>query len=210
MKNNKKQALINQKSRFRMHKSGKFWIFSSLTQMTWLNLGKKSQNSIRVHVEQMDNEYQQIYSNSDDDEAHSLSRSLKVAGGIISGIGIGILGHVGTQTHASADTPHVSVEKNLDGKILANKDSVEINLTNIKSSTTDSTSISLTGSDSSSTSDSILKTAQGAQSQHLIKSTTDSHKLSDNTSLSTDSTSVSLTGSDSSSTSDSVLKTAQG
>ncbi|WP_278228505.1 hypothetical protein, partial [Lactococcus lactis] len=122
--------------------------------MTWLNLGKKSQNSIRVHVEQMDNEYQQIYSNSDDDEAHSLSRSLKVAGGIISGIGIGILGHVGTQTHASADTPHVSVEKNLDGKILANKDSVEINLTNIKSSTTDSTSISLTGSDSSSTSDS--------------------------------------------------------
>ncbi|MDG4970113.1 hypothetical protein OGZ43_13130, partial [Lactococcus lactis] len=66
------------------------------------------------------------------------------------------------------------------------------------------------GSDSSSTSDSVLKTAQGVQSQHLIKSTTDSHKLSDNTSLSADSTSVSLTGSDSSSTSDSVLKTAQG
>lgn len=104
MKNNKKQALVKQSTRFRMHKSGKFWIFSSLTQMSWLNLGKKSAGQLHVKLEQPAQEYQQIYSDDEEDESPQFSRGLKVAGGLVAGLGLSVLGNGLTSSHTFADT----------------------------------------------------------------------------------------------------------
>ena len=82
-KHKKNKGLLKQVTRFKMHKSGKFWVFSSTTHFSWLKLSKKSKQQVQVKLEQRDS-YQRVY---DDEDSSSWGRTLKIAGGLAAGIG---------------------------------------------------------------------------------------------------------------------------
>ncbi|WP_285121191.1 lectin-like domain-containing protein, partial [Lactococcus petauri] len=125
---NKKKGLIKQVTRFKMHKSGKFWVISSLTQFSWLNLPKKSARQVKVELQET--QYQQVYGDSEDDEGPQSGRALRLITGLASGVGLGLLGH-GLMPHTvSAETTQAGKEKALGTETLAQQDSVAIPLTN--------------------------------------------------------------------------------
>lgn len=61
---NKKKGLIKQVTRFKMHKSGKFWVISSLTHFSWLNLSKKSAQQVKAEIKETS--YQLLYGEEDE------------------------------------------------------------------------------------------------------------------------------------------------
>ena len=50
---NKKKGLIKQVTRFKMHKSGKFWVISSLTHFSWLNLSKNPHSKLKQKLKKL-------------------------------------------------------------------------------------------------------------------------------------------------------------
>ncbi|WP_285006772.1 lectin-like domain-containing protein, partial [Lactococcus garvieae] len=125
---NKKKGLIKQVTRFKMHKSGKFWVVSSLTQFSWLNLPKKSARQVKVELQET--QYQRVYGDSEDEEGPQSGRALRLITGLASGVGLGLLGH-GLMPHTvSAETTQAGKEKALGTETLAQQESVAIPLTN--------------------------------------------------------------------------------
>ena len=123
-KHKKNKGLIKQVTRFKMHKSGKFWVFSSTTHFSWLNLSKKSRQQVQVKLEQRD-PYQQVYG---EEEKGPWGRTLKVAGGLAAGLGLGALGGAVVETRASAQTEQGKTVKEAPQTVLAQQDSVGISL----------------------------------------------------------------------------------
>ncbi|WP_157776768.1 KxYKxGKxW signal peptide domain-containing protein [Lactococcus garvieae] len=85
---NKKKGLIKQVTRFKMHKSGKFWVISSLTHFSWLNLSKKSAQQVKAEIKETS--YQLLY--GEEDEATHKTRfgsGLKALTGLVAGLGLG-------------------------------------------------------------------------------------------------------------------------
>ncbi|WP_197458049.1 KxYKxGKxW signal peptide domain-containing protein, partial [Lactococcus sp. DD01] len=148
---NKKKGLIKQVTRFKMHKSGKFWVVSSLTQFSWLNLSKKTARQVKAEVKaEVDNDaYQRLYEEDDSDPDH-LGQGLKILTGLAAGLGVGIVGDGLVGNHASAE--EVGIEKQQSTDVLAQKDSVAITL-GASESVSESTASSL--SESESVSDSL-------------------------------------------------------
>ncbi|MGY3713835.1 bacterial Ig-like domain-containing protein, partial [Lactococcus petauri] len=131
-KNGRKKGLLKQVTRFRMHKSGKFWVFSSLTQSSWLNFSKKSTQQIKVKTDIQESKYQQVYDK--ESENTNLSQGVKWSLRLATGVGLSLLGgHLKTTTFAETSTP--TVEKNLDTQTLAEKDSTTIPIKSATSNT---------------------------------------------------------------------------
>ena len=157
---NKKKGLIKQVTRFKMHKSGKFWVISSLTHFSWLNLSKKSAQQVKAEIKETS--YQLLY--GEEDEATHKTRfgsGLKALTGLVAGLGLGA-GMSQGQTYAETTQP--SVEKQSGKETLAQKDSVAIKLETSDSETnTSSASESQSQSQSLSTSESNSDLASEAQ-----------------------------------------------
>ncbi|WP_201011837.1 KxYKxGKxW signal peptide domain-containing protein, partial [Lactococcus lactis] len=152
---NKKKGLIKQVTRFKMHKSGKFWVISSLTHLSWLNLSKKSAQQVKAEIKETS--YQLLYG-EEDETTHKtrFGSGLKALTGLVAGLGLGA-GISQGQTYAETTQP--SVEKQSGKETLAQKNSVAIKLETSESETnTSSVSESLPGSssDSVSVSESLL------------------------------------------------------
>ena len=155
---NKKKGLIKQVTRFKMHKSGKFWVISSLTHFSWLNLSKKSAQQLKAEIKETS--YQLLY--GEEDEATHKTRfgsGLKALTGLVAGLGLGA-GISQGQTYAETTQP--SVEKQSGKETLAQKDSVAIKLETSESETNTS-SVSESQSQSLSTSESNSELASEAQ-----------------------------------------------
>ncbi len=100
---NKKKGLIKQVTRFKMHKSGKFWVISSLTHFSCLNLSKKSAQQVKAEIKETS--YQLLY--GEEDEATHKTRfgsGLKALTGLVAGLVLGA-GMSQGQTYAETTQP---------------------------------------------------------------------------------------------------------
>ncbi|WP_197458042.1 KxYKxGKxW signal peptide domain-containing protein, partial [Lactococcus sp. DD01] len=147
----KKKGLIKQVTRFKMHKSGKFWVVSSLTQFSWLNLSKKTVRQVKVKVdEEVDNDVYQRLFVEDDPEPNRLGQGVKIFAGLAAGLGVGLVGEGLIGNRVSAE--EVGIEKQQTTDTLAQKDSIAIKLVTSES-VSENTASSL--SESESVSDSL-------------------------------------------------------
>lgn len=142
-----------------MWKSGKQWLFASSTKSKWLNLNRKSAQAIKLDLPTEEKGYQRFYN---DDEDGNARRKLKNAGGITAGLGFSVMGG-GLVTDAAANTLEAPLQKEVNNDVLANKDSVGIELTN-----SNSTTVERSISESTSESTTETKSEQSSEMESRV------------------------------------------